>query len=145
MKQTPDNTGTSLLSRFSGRDIGGRMFRSMAGVSVIAIASTLPFVTWRVSLGLLLGGLLALLNHHWLSNSSAAALNVVAHGVKPRIRVTQYILRYLVIGVVVFGAFKLSVVSLSATFVGLSTFVAALFVEAFREVYLGIIHREEIS
>jgi hypothetical protein len=112
---------------------------------VLAIVATFPFVTWRSSLGLLLGGLLALVNYHWLSNSTVAALSVVAHGVKPRIRVTQYILRYVLIGATVFVAYRLGVVSLAATFVGLSTFVAALFVEAFREAYLGIIHREEIS
>jgi hypothetical protein len=145
MNQTTDNTGTSLLSRFAARNIDGRMFRSMASASVLAIVGSLPFITWRSSLGLLLGGLLALVNHHWLSNSTGAALNVVAHGVKPRIRVTQYILRYVVIAATVFVAYKLGVVSLTATIVGLSTFVAALFVEAFREAYLGIIHREEIS
>jgi uncharacterized membrane protein YGL010W len=145
MNQTTDNTGKTLLSRFSARNIDGRVFRSMAGTSVLAIVATFPFVTWRSSLGLLLGGLLALVNYHWLSNSTVAALSVVAHGVKPRIRVTQYILRYVLIGATVFVAYRLGLVSLAATFVGLSTFVAALFVEAFREAYLGIIHREEIS
>jgi hypothetical protein len=117
----------------------------MAAASVLAIVATLPFVAWRTSVSLLLGGLLALVNYHWLSNSSAAALRVVAHGVKPRIRITQYVLRYAVIAATIYFAYKLGVVAIPATIVGLSTFVAALFVEAFREAYLGITHREEIS
>ena len=93
----------------------------------------------------MLGGMLALVNYHWLSNSTAAALSVVVHGVKPKIRVTQYVLRYAVVAATSFTAYQLGVVTLPATIIGLSTFVAALFVEAFREAYLGIIHREEIS
>jgi hypothetical protein len=145
MKQTADNTGRSLLARFRSACIDGRILRSMAAVSVIAIVATLPFVVWRTSVSLLLGGLLALVNYHWLSNSSAAALSVVAHGVKPRIRITQYVLRYGVIAATIYFAYQLGVVAIPATIVGLSTFVAALFVEAFREAYLGITHREEIS
>ncbi len=144
MKQIADNTGTSLFSRFRSAGIDGRILRSMAAASVLAIVATLPFVAWRTSVSLLLGGLLALVNYHWLSNSTAVALSVVAHGVKPRIGITQYILRYAVIAATIFIAYKLGLVTLPATIVGLSTFVAALFVEAFREAYLGIIHREEI-
>jgi hypothetical protein len=145
MKQTADNTGTSLFARFRSAGIDGRILRSMVAASVLAIVGSLPFVTWRTSVSLLLGGLLALVNYHWLSNSSAAALSVVAHGVKPRIRITQYVLRYAGIAATIYFAYKLGVVAIPATLVGLSTFVAALFVEAFREAYLGITHREEIS
>ena len=145
MKQTADNTGTSLFARFRSAGIDGRVLRSMAAASVLAIVASLPFVTWRTSVSLLLGGLLALVNYHWLVNSSAAALSVVAHGEKPRIRITQYVLRYAVIAATIYFAYTLGVVAIPATIVGLSTFVAALFVEAFREAYLGIIHREEIS
>ena len=145
MKQIADNTGTSLFSRFRSGGIDGRIMRSMAIVSVLTIVATLPFVAWRTTLSLLLGGLLALVNYHWLNSSSAAALSVVAHGAKPRIGIAQYVLRYAVIAATIFIAYKVGVVTLPATIVGLSTFVAALFVEALREAYLGITHREEIS
>jgi hypothetical protein len=94
---------------------------------------------------LLLGGLLSLLNHRWLSSSTAAAFSVVVHGTRPRLKLAQYILRYLVVAAVVFAAYKLNVVSLGATIAGLCSFVAALFVEASREFYFAIFHREEIS
>ena len=145
MKQTADNTGASLFARFHSAGIDGRILRSMAVASVLAIVASLPFVAWRTSVSLLLGGLLALINYHWLSSSSAAALSVVAHGEKPRLRITQYVLRYAVIAATIYFAYQLGVVAVPATLVGLSTFVAALFVEAFREAYLGITHREEIS
>ena len=121
MKQTADNTGTSLLARFRAAGIDGRILRSMAAASVLAIMASLPFVAWRTSISLLLGGLLALVNYHWLSNSSAAALSVVAHGVRPRIRITQYVLRYAVIAATIYFAYQLGVVAIPATIAGLST------------------------
>jgi hypothetical protein len=145
MKQTPDNTGTSLVSHFSARTIDGRILRSMAVASAVAILFSIPFVQWRVQSGLLLGGLLALLNFHWLSSSTSAALSVAAFGVKPSIGLAHYVLRYAVVAISVLVAVLLDLVSLPATLIGLSSFVAALFFEAFREAYLAIIHREETS
>ena len=113
--------------------------------TVLAVIGSLAFAPWRVTTGLLLGGLLSLLNHLWLSNSATAALSVIAHGAKPRIGLVRYVLRYAVIAAVVFIAYQLTVVSLAATIVGLCSFVAALFIEALRELYFAIIHREETS
>jgi hypothetical protein len=49
------------------------------------------------------------------------------------------------VGTVVFIAYQLNIVSLSATLLGLCSFVVALFVEAFREFYFAIIRREGIN
>ena len=145
MKQSSDNTGGSLFAKAHDPGIDGRIFRSMAVATALAVIASLPLAQWRVTTGLLLGGVLSLLNHHWLSGSTAAAFSVLAYGARPRLKLAQYILRYFVIATVVFVAYKLKAVSLAATLVGLSSFVAALFVEAFREFYLAFIHREEIS
>ena len=125
--------------------IEGRVFRTMAFAAALAAIASMFFAPWRITTGLLLGGLLALLNHHWLSTSTAAAFSVLVHGARPRLSLVQYILRYLVVATAVFAAYQLNAVSLTATLVGLSSFVVALFVEAFREFYFAFIHREEIS
>jgi hypothetical protein len=122
-----------------------RVFRTMAFAVAIAVFASLPFGNWRITSGLLVGGLLSLLNHRWLSSSSAAAFSVIAHGAKPQLKITTYILRYLVIATVVILAYKLNLVSLTATIAGLCSFVVALFAEAFREFYFAIVHREETS
>ncbi|HKZ81310.1 MAG TPA: ATP synthase subunit I [Pyrinomonadaceae bacterium] len=123
--------------------LDARLFRTM----VIAVASAavicLSFTSWRVSVGLLLGGALSLLNLHWMRSSIAAGLNLAINSGRPQFKLAQYVLRYFVIGIVVFAAYKLNLVSLPATIVGLCSFVVALFVEAFREFYKSIIHREE--
>ena len=125
--------------------IEGRVFRTMAFATAVAAIASMPFAPWRVTTGLLLGGVLSLLNHHWLSSSTAAAFSVLVHGARPRLSLVQYILRYLVVTSVVLVAYKLNIVSLTATIVGLCSFVVALFGEALREFYFAVIHREETS
>jgi ATP synthase I subunit len=119
-----------------------RIFRTMA-VTVIgeAIIGTL-LAPWRVSLGLMLGGGLSLLNYHWL-RTSVGAIFSVAQLQRPQARISRYLIRYFIVGIVVFASYKLQLVSLPATIAGLCAFVPALFVEAFRQFYFAIIHREE--
>jgi hypothetical protein len=145
MNEISNNAPRSMSPATRDGGIDARIFRTMGLAAIFAVIASLPFSPWRISTGLLLGGLLALLNHRWLSNSTAAAFNVVVEGTRPELKVAQYILRYFVIGTVVFIAYKLNVVSLTATIIGLCSFVVALFAEACREFYLAIIHREEIS
>ena len=119
-----------------------RIFRVMiATVGFAVIASTI-LAPWRVTLGLTLGGVLSLFNYHWLRTSVAAVFNV-GPTERPRVRISRYIIRYFVVGGVVIAAYQLNVISLPATIAGLSSFVPALFVEAFRQFYFVIIHREE--
>ena len=115
---------------------------SAAEASVAVAAFVAP---WRVTTGLLVGGLLALFSHNWLKNSAAAAIQLSAAGGQPQLRLAQFVLRYAVIGAVVFSAYTLDLISLPAVFVGLSSFVVAMFAEALREFYFAIIEREETS
>ena len=145
MQDCPNNEGGTTLPEAANSGVEARIFRTMAFAVVLAVLISLPFAPGRTTAGLLLGGILSLLNHHWLSTSTAAAFTVLIHGAKPRLKVAQYILRYLVIATLVFIAYKLNLVSLAATIAGLCSFVVALFVEALREFYFVIIHREETS
>ena len=122
-----------------------RIFWTMAiatGLSVVVSALVGP---WRVTTGLLVGGLLALFNHRWLKNSAAAAIQLSTSGGAPQFRIAQFLLRYLVIAAVVFATVTLDLVNLPALLAGLCSFVIAMLVEAFREFYFAIIEREEIS
>jgi hypothetical protein len=145
MNEISNNAPGSMSPASRDGGIDARIFRTMGLAAIFAVIASLPFGQWRITTGLLLGGLLALLNHRWLSNSTAAAFSVLVDGARPKLKVAQYILRYFVIATVVFVAYKLNVVSLTATIIGLCSFVVALFAEACREFYVAIIHREEIS
>jgi hypothetical protein len=143
MNKTGNNESAGMVSA-SGDATNRRIFRSMIVAIILAVCASLLFAPWRVSAGLLLGGLLSLLNHYWLTTSTTAAFSVLVDGQRPRLSLVQYILRYAVIGSVILLAYKFGIASVPALIAGLCSFVFALFVEAFREFYFAIIHREEI-
>ena len=122
-----------------------RIFWTMAITTAVSVAVSALIAPWRVTTGLLVGGLLALFSHHWLKNSAAAAIQLSAGGGRPQLRLVQFLLRYVVIAAVVFALYTLDLVSLPAVLAGLCSFVVAIFVEALREFYFAFIEREEIS
>lgn len=120
-----------------------RLTRSMCAAVALAVAAAAVFASWRVTTGLALGGLLSLVNHRWLRTSIAAAFGGDLSAGRPRLRVSRYVLRYFVVGLTVFAAARLDLISVPAAIAGLCSFVAALFVEAGRQFYVSIVHREE--
>ena len=118
-----------------------RIFRVMLAALTLAVMVSAMLAPWRVTTGLFLGGVLSLFNYHWLETSITAAFNVKGAGKRPHIKASRFIIRYLLIGAIVLAAYKLNVVSLPATILGLTSFVVALFAEAFREFYFIILHR----
>jgi ATP synthase I chain len=124
-------------------NLEGRLLRSMAIATAIAVIVSAVLAPWRVTSGLFLGGSLSLLNYHWLHTSVAAIFNIDLSVQRPRARSRRYLLRYFVVGLVVLTAYKFHLVALAATLAGLCSLVPALFVEAARQFYFSIIHREE--
>jgi len=124
-------------------DVEARIWRSMIVVVALAVIVSAIIAPWRVTLGVLLGGGLSLLNYRWLHDSVAALLNMRDTGTKPRMKWWKHAVRYVVVGGAVFAAYQLQIISLAATIAGLCSFVVALFVEAFRQFYFAIIRREE--
>ena len=111
----------------------------MTACVVLAVLINSALAPWRFTSGLLLGGALSILNYRWLHSSVAAMLSAKT----PRAQASRYFLRYLVIGLAIFAAYELQLVSLAATLAGLCSFVPALMFEALREFYFVIIGREE--
>ena len=120
-----------------------RIFRGMCVTVVVAVVVSALFAPWRVTTGLLVGGLLSLFNHHWLRTSVAAIFQVAVAGARPKFKIARYVLRYVVLAGVVTAAYKLDVVSLVATLLGMCSFVVAALGEGFMQLYFAIVHREE--
>lgn len=143
MQQIADSSGVPAVTAERDGAAENRVWRSMMIAVLITVAISAVVAPWRVTTGLLLGGLLSLLNYRWLHISVATILAVDFSSQTPRANASRYILRYLVVSAVVFTAYNLNLVSLAAAIVGLCSFVPALLIEAGREFYLIIIHREE--
>ncbi|MDQ3586161.1 MAG: ATP synthase subunit I [Pyrinomonadaceae bacterium] len=138
------NAGSGRLEDSAdGEALERRLFRGMWVSIVLAALVSVPLFPWRVTTGLLLGGVLSLFNHHWLRTALAAAFGRAAAGGRPRIRAARYVLRYFVVAAVVWAAYALDLVSLPATIVGLCAFVPALLIEALTQFYFAIVYRED--
>ncbi len=135
--------GEPILAADDGLE--ARIFRVMIASVVLAVGVAAVVAPWRVATGLLLGGLLSLLNYRWMSTSIGALINARVSGKAVTARGSRYILRYFVVAAAVLIAYKLNIVSLPATILGLCSFVVALFAEAFRQFYFIIVHREGIN
>jgi len=122
-----------------------RMFRVMAATVAVGTLASLPLAPWRVTTGILIGGILSLLNFHFLQTSITAAFGAATDGIRPRLRPLRFIWRYLILGVCVYAAYQLNVISVPAALIGMCSFVLAMFVEAIRETYFILVHREGIN
>ena len=143
MSQVVNSVGGETITGQADGALELRLFRGMMIAVVGAVIVSAPLQPWRVTFGLILGGGLSLLNYHWLRTSVAAIFRIDYENFQPQVRISSHLLRYLVVGALVFGAYELRLVSLAATIAGLCSFVPALFFEAFRQFYFAIINREE--
>jgi hypothetical protein len=143
MNGIADRAGSRLETRNDANGIDARLLRSMVVAVILAAGACALVAPWRVTMGLILGGALAILNYRWLHSSVAAIFNIDFAAERPQAGVSRYLLRYFIVAGIVIAAVALQIVSLAATLAGLCAFVPALFVEAVREFYFAIIHREE--
>ena len=140
------NTSDKQIQTKSVSAIDARVIRTMAIAVGVAVVLSSALAPWRVTTGLLLGGLLSLLSHHWMRSSIAAAFaGALEAGTTPKFTSVKYLLRYFLIALAVLVAYQFNLVSFPATIAGLCSFVVALFVEALRAFYFVIIQREETS
>ena len=116
----------------------------LTGIIILAlVAGSLWLENWRVTLGIILGGVLSLLNVYWLRLSLKNLLRAAAGTSQPRFNSALYILRYLFIAVIVAFAAMLGLVSVAATLVGLLSFAFAILLEAIIQLINIILIREE--
>jgi hypothetical protein len=144
MSEIVDSTGSSPLTDSEGAALERRLQRGMFVALSLAVAVSLLFAPWRVTTGLLLGGILSFFSHHWLRTSLAAVFGSAAQSrSRPRLGAARYVLRYFIIGLIVASAYTLDLISIGATIAGLCSFAAAIMIEAMTQLYFAIRYREE--
>jgi hypothetical protein len=143
MSETLNIAGRSALAGTDPAAMERRLFQVMCATVVLAVVFSAMLAPWRVTTGLLLGGVLSLFNHHWLRTSLRAVFGTAESGRRVKINAARYVLRYFVIAAVVAVAYTLNLVSIVATLVGLCSFVVAAMTEAFIQIYFIIVNREE--
>ncbi|HVF66479.1 MAG TPA: ATP synthase subunit I [Pyrinomonadaceae bacterium] len=125
------------------RAVERRVFRDTCIAAALAVAASALIAPWRVTTGLLLGGLLSLFNMYWLRTSVSAVFDAAPDGRPPRMKAARYVLRYVFAAAAVAAANAFGLVSLVATLAGMCVVVAALLTEGLRQLYFAIVRREE--
>lgn len=116
----------------------------MVIVLVAAIIGSLIFATWRVTAGLILGGILSFINYYWLKFALKSVFEKAVEGAKPKFLVGKYILRYFAIGAVIVLVFLTKIISVAAVICGLLAFAAAILIESFILIFIHISKRKEV-
>ncbi len=83
----------------------------------------------RFGLGVLAGGVLSFANYFWQRNSTRAIFAQAANGEKPMLLGVRYILRYVLIGAVLWVIYLTGAFPIVAVVLGLAAFAFAVVVE----------------
>ena len=100
-------------------------------ISVIGLIAS----SGRFFAGVLIGGALSLVNFLWLERSLGAVFKAAVEGVKPSLLAVRYILRYVLIGLVLFGIYVTDLVPVVAVILGLASFGFAVVFEGITSIF----------
>lgn len=121
-----------------------RILWIMAIILIIAIAGSLLFAEWRITAGLVLGGVLSFVNYYWLKFALRSVFEKAVEGAKPKFLIGKYLLRYFAVGAVIVLVFLTKTISVAAVICGLLAFAAAVIIESFILIFIHISKREEL-
>lgn len=120
-----------------------RLLTTMTILCVIAVAFSLIFNDWRATAGLILGCILSFANLLWARKSFGAMLAKSVESGAARFSIIRYFFRYLIFTAVVVAGYSLNLISVVWALVGLLTFIAAIFILAFIQLFTVLLKREE--
>lgn len=143
MNEIANSTASGAFADRESVALERRLFRIMIVGVALAVTLSAVFAPWRVTTGLLLGGILAFFNHHWLRGALQSVFGGPTSGKRSQLSGARYVLRYFIIASVVASAYMFDLISIVATIGGLCAFAAAVMIEAFIQLYFAIVHREE--
>lgn len=106
---------------------------AMAAIAMIAAAAGFVFGGTRFGFGVIFGGLLAFANYFWLDRSTRAifAQNATA---STAILALKYVMRYAVIGGIVFLVYLTGAFPVAAVILGLAVFAFAVVFEGLKNI-----------
>lgn len=107
------------------------VLNTLAAMILTIITSSL-IANIKFTLGILIGGILAIINYYWLDASWRKILEIASSSATgPAIPIGRYILRYLTIGIIVYSMSFYDVASILGILIGLCMIAAGILIEAF--------------
>lgn len=106
-----------------------RLLLLMVGVIAAGSLAGTIFGSGRFGAGVLVGGIMSFANYFWQRNSTKAIFDGAVRGEVPALLAVRYILRYAVIGLVVWGIYATEAFAIVAVVLGLAAFAFAVVIE----------------
>jgi uncharacterized membrane protein HdeD (DUF308 family) len=113
----------------------GRILFLMALVVLLGTIASLIFVSLNFGIGVLIGGVLSLVNYYWLKRSLKTVFEKAIAGDTNQFLAGKYILRYFVFGLVLALVYLTKTVPVVAVLLGLASFALAIIFEAIIRVF----------
>jgi hypothetical protein len=138
-----------MISDESHRRAPQRIERTLVILGLLAACAAFLLATWRDGVGILIGAACSWLNFRWLRTSIVGMTNRLAANPKTSgstaLLALRFLLRYAVVGIVVYATLKGSVASGLGVCAGLLLIVPALMIEAIYEFHLSRRGNAQIS
>lgn len=132
----PLTTGMGSVREMSHK----RILLLMTGISAAVMIAGFAAAGPKFGAGVIIGAMLAFVNYFWQRNTTRAIIELaVSGGEKPALPAARYIIRYLMLGAVLWFFYATSAVSVAAVILGLATFAFAIVLEGL----IGIFSRPE--
>jgi hypothetical protein len=112
--------------------------RLLIEMAVVAIAGFLILLVAgyaRFAVGFVFGSLLSFANYFWLKNSIRKLFGRAIYGTNPTLLAIVYILRYVLLGAVLYLIFVTDILPVVAVVLGLGSFVIAVMIEGFYNIF----------
>jgi hypothetical protein len=119
-----------------------RIYRRMVYIVAISGVVSLAFASVPITLGVIVGGALSLLNFRWLQ-ASVRAIFPADNKAPSATGAAKFLLRYFILAGTLFIAYRFEMISLVAVLVGLLSFVPAALMEAFVQAISALALRED--
>ncbi len=134
---TEEQSGVETLSH-------QRILTEMAAVGLVSVVVSFTFASVSFGIGVLVGGILSLVNYYWLKSSLKKVFAQAAAGEKPQFLGLKYFFRYLAFAAILAIIYFTKIVPIVSVLLGLASFAAAIMVEAAIRVMTGVFIKKEI-
>lgn len=111
------------------------ILHKMSAIILIGMIAGFVFISAKAGLGVLIGGILAIVNYFWQRHSLKAIFDRAVDGKKTRFLAARYILRYIVLAAALIIIYWSETVSIFAVVFGLSSFAIAVIIEGFANLF----------
>lgn len=121
-----------------------RILWTMGAVALFGSLAGFIFISWQFGFGVVLGGILSLINYYWLKISVKKIFDQAISGSKPRFLAVRYFARYLTLGVILLIIFLTKTVPIVAVILGLGSFALAIVVEGLIRLFSSVFNSKEL-